>query len=227
MKVQHGRVLEIVLMSLAVLLVNLTLAAPLRAQASSTKGQRSPKTAQSKPSAQNSKSVKLDVNSASKEELDALPGIGGAYAQKIIDGRPYDGRPYKAKTDLVSKGVLPSSTYEKIKDQITARRGGKASASESSTATPSEPSSSNAAAVSKTSDQSPTTSSRSERQITQNASQTARIPPEKGMVWVNTSTGVYHRDGDRWYGKTKKGKFMSEADAQKAGFRPAKNGPKE
>lgn len=44
------------------------------------------------------------------------------------------------------------------------------------------------------------------------------------MVWVNLNTGVYHREGDRWYGKTKKGKFMSEADAQKAGFRPAKEG---
>ena len=43
-----------------------------------------------------------------------------------------------------------------------------------------------------------------------------------GMVWVNTDTGVYHKQGTRWYGKTKKGKYMLEADAIKAGYKPAK-----
>lgn len=43
----------------------------------------------------------------------------------------------------------------------------------------------------------------------------------KGMVWVNTSTKVYHKDGE-YYGNTKQGKFMAEADAQKAGYKAAK-----
>ncbi len=43
-----------------------------------------------------------------------------------------------------------------------------------------------------------------------------------GMVWVNTESGVYHKQGTRWYGKTKHGKYMLEADAIKAGYKPAK-----
>jgi hypothetical protein len=43
-----------------------------------------------------------------------------------------------------------------------------------------------------------------------------------GMVWVNTDTGVYHKEGSRWYGKTKHGKYMLETDAVKAGYKPAK-----
>ena len=40
-------------------------------------------------------------------------------------------------------------------------------------------------------------------------------------VWVNTTTGVYHKKGSRWYGKTKRGKYMTEADAIRAGFKAA------
>ena len=59
---------------------------------------------------------------------------------------------------------------------------------------------------------------------TTGGSTVAQQPPEKGMVWVNTSTKVYHKEGDRYYGKTKNGKFMTEADAIKAGYKPAKTG---
>jgi DNA uptake protein ComE-like DNA-binding protein len=63
------------------------------------------------------KAALVDINTATKEQLSSLKGIGEAYSAKIIAGRPY-----KAKTDLVKNKILPDNIYESVKDLIVAKQ---------------------------------------------------------------------------------------------------------
>ena len=91
----------------------LLLSAPVMAKA-----QHSAKTtAKSAVSRAAAATDKLDINTATVDQLKAFPGIGDAYAKRIIDGRPYT-----AKNQLTTRGILPTATYDKIKDQIIASK---------------------------------------------------------------------------------------------------------
>jgi DNA uptake protein ComE-like DNA-binding protein len=59
----------------------------------------------------------IDINTAPADQLKTLPGIGDAYAKRIIDGRPYT-----SKNQLVTKGIIPKATYDNIADKIIAHR---------------------------------------------------------------------------------------------------------
>jgi len=153
---------------------------------------------------------KVDLNSASAAELEALPGVGAATAKKIIANRPYS-----SVADLSRAGVS-ASTMNKIRDKVQAGSAARAeraaerttekTASRESAAAPKEEKKASGSAA----------GGKSEPSVAYQA------PPSKGMVWVNLETKVYHREGDRWYGRTKRGKYMSEADANRQGYRLSK-----
>jgi competence protein ComEA len=167
--------------------------------------------AKSSASTQSSTGALVDLNSASAAELKELPGVGDATAKKIVAGRPYS-----SVSDL-SKAGVSSSTIGKITPLVTVGEGATARAP-SPAASPSNPPASQAAAPAAPSQQAPTTPAASAK-----APASTQGSPGSGMVWVNTETGVYHKEGSRYYGKTKQGKYMSEADAVNAGYRAAKN----
>jgi DNA uptake protein ComE-like DNA-binding protein len=199
-------------------------AAPAAAPAKST---ASKPAASAKQAASSEPAAPVDLNSASEKDLETLPGVGAATAKKIVAGRPYS-----SASDLAKAGVS-AATIQKITPLVTVDNAPAAAASPqptSSSASKSRSSSSGAAtapppanppAASFAAPAAPAPAA-SAPPAAKSAPQ-AQPSPGSGMVWVNLDSGVYHKEGTRYYGKTKNGKYMSEADAIKAGYRAAKN----
>jgi DNA uptake protein ComE-like DNA-binding protein len=168
----------------------------------------------------------LDLNSATEQKLQELPGIGEAYAKRIVSGRPYE-----SVKDLAKIGI-PAATITKIAPLVTAKP------LDLNTATEDRlrelPGIGEAYAkriiagrpyksledLSKA-DIPSATIKKLTPFVTVEQPVTKRTPPKKGMVWVNTDTKVYHKAKSPWYGATKEGKWMTEAEAKKEGNRPA------
>ena len=93
------------------LALSIFIAAPATAQTPA------PKSAPAATAAKLAKAALLDINSATKAELDGLPQIGSARADAIIKGRPY-----KGKDDLINKKIIPQIAYDAIKDKIIAKQ---------------------------------------------------------------------------------------------------------
>ena len=143
----------------------------------------------------------VNLNTATQTELEGLPGVGAATAKKIIAARPY------ASVSDLSKAGVTAKEITKLTPLVTVDKGSAPAAAAPATAAPATTSSTTKPAA-----------AAQEEETTGPAQQ----PPVKGMVWVNLNTKVYHKEGDRYYGNTKNGKWMTEADAIKAGYRLAK-----
>ena len=173
---------------------------------------------------------KVDLNTASQTDLEALPGVGAATAKKIIAGRPY-----ASVADLQKAGVS-QRTIGKIQDQVTVSSALPTSMAGNTAATSAKPSAaspdkprsekakSDQAAGSAPAAQPPAPSGSSSSSQAGESAGKSQPAPTAGIeqVWVNLDSKIYHRQGDRWYGKTKNGKYMSEQDAIAAGYRAAK-----
>ena len=192
----------------------------------------------------------VDLNRATADELMALPGVGEVYAQKIVAGRPYSSVADLAKAGLGEKLIeklTPLVTVGRARsaggEKGAPAAGGKVDLNEADFDELIELPGVGEATAAKIVNGRPYArvedlegAGLSERLIDKltpyvKVGKGSAAPREPvgggghGMVWVNTASGIFHREDDRWYGRTKEGKYMTEAQAVKAGFRESGKPP--
>ena len=183
--------------------------------------------AQTEPASQGG-DVKIDLNTASQAVLESLPGVDAATAKQIIAGRPYT-----SVADL-SKAGVSASTIEGITPLVkvgplgTAASATKTGAQKAATgvakgadATAKGIEKGVGAATKGVQKGAAATASAADK-VNRKMTGAPKEPPQAGMVWANPATKIYHKEGDPSYGTTKKGKWLTEEEAVKQGYRPAK-----
>jgi hypothetical protein len=183
--------------------------------------------------------AKIDLNTASQAVLESLPGVDPATAKRIIAGRPYT-----SVADL-SKAGVPASTIEGITPLVKVGPVGTAASAtekgaQKTAAGVGKGADATAKGIGKGADATAKgiekAVSAASKGVQKGAAATAsaagkvdrkmtgapREPPQAGMVWADTATKIYHKEGDPSYGKTKTGKWLTEEEAVKEGYRAAK-----
>ena len=183
--------------------------------------------------------AKIDLNTASQARLESLPGVDPATAKQIIAGRPYT-----SVADL-SKAGVPASTIERITPLVKVGLPGRVAATtkkgaQKTAAGVGKGADATAKGVEKGADVTATGVgkgvSAASKGVQKGAAATAsaagkvnrkitgapQVPPQAGMVWADTATKIYHKEGDPSYGTTKSGKWLTEEEAVKESYRAAK-----
>ena len=178
-----------------------------------TFAQKASKKEEKKSGAKVAPASAVDINTATSAELEAVPGIGAATAKKIIAARPYS-----SVADL-SKAGLQANQLKSLTPMLKVGAVPAAAKTNPMPSAPATPAPGTAPATARTQ----VTPATTKAPTTSGGTMGAPAPGGgAGMVWVNSETKVFHRQGDKYYGTTKKGKYMSEADAVKAGAHESK-----
>lgn len=169
--------------------------------------------------------AKVDLNTASLAALEKLPGVDQDTAKQIIAHRPYS-----SVADL-SKSGLPAGTIERITPHVKVGPLGTAAAATAKGADKAATGVEKAAdatakgvekgvdAAAKGVQKGAEATAAAANTVDHKVTGAARVPPKPGMVWVDTNTNIYHKVGDASYGTTKKGKWLTEKEALKRGYR--------
>jgi hypothetical protein len=195
--------------------------------------------AQAAPAGQSGGAKIIDLNTASQAALETLPGIDPAMARQIIANRPF-----KSVADL-SKAGVPADTIERITPLVKVGLPGRVAATTGKGADKAASGVGKGAGAAATGvekgvgaaatgvekgagaaasgvEKGASATGSAAGKVKEKVTGTPREPPQAGMVWANTASKIYYKEGDRWYGKTKSGKWLTEEEAVKQGYRAAK-----